>query len=93
VALVRTDVSGELIAFIIKVEKNPFLRSLFQLLVTANVVSSSLNLFTLMMEAIRSFETSVLTRDKRCNISVDGILHSHRRENLKPYITLTGGTL
>jgi hypothetical protein len=23
----------------------------------------------------------------------DGILHSHRRENLKPYITLTGWTL
>jgi hypothetical protein len=33
-----------------------------QLLVTANVVPSSLNLFTLMMEAIRSTETSVLTR-------------------------------
>jgi hypothetical protein len=26
-------------------------------------------------------------------ISEDGILHSHRRENLKSYITLTGWTL
>jgi hypothetical protein len=36
-----------------------------------------------MMDAIRSSETSVLTRAKRRNISEDGIIHSHRRENLK----------
>jgi hypothetical protein len=34
-------------------------------------------------------ETSVLTRAKRRNIPVEGILHSHGRENLKSYITLT----
>jgi hypothetical protein len=33
-------------------------------------------------------ETSVLTRATRRHVSEDGILHSHRRENLKSYIFL-----
>jgi hypothetical protein len=36
-----------------------------------------------MMEALNSSETSVLTRATLLNNPEDGILHSHRREDLK----------
>jgi hypothetical protein len=44
-------------------------------------VLSSLILFTLMMEMIRSSETLLLTKATWRNILADEILHSHRREN------------
>jgi hypothetical protein len=76
VALVRTDVSEEILVF---------LRSVRQLLVTANVVPSSTILLTLMMDAQRSSETSAVGRATRRHIPEDVILLSHRRKNLRSY--------
>jgi hypothetical protein len=56
-----------------------YLPSVLRLLLTANIVPSSPSLVALMMEAIRPFETSVLTGVTRRNIPEDHIFHSHRR--------------
>jgi hypothetical protein len=44
-----------------------------------------------LMEAINSSETSVFTRATRRLIPENGIIHSHRRENLKSYIRIIMG--
>jgi hypothetical protein len=85
VAVVKTDVSEQRIASTV------FLRRVLRLLVTTDVPRSPI-LVTLVMEAIRSSETSVLRATRR-NAPEDCILHSHRRENLKSYIALTGWAL
>jgi hypothetical protein len=54
------------------------------LLFTANVVPSSPILFTLMMEAICSSETSVLLRSIRHHIQEDGFVYSIAANPLQP---------
>jgi hypothetical protein len=70
-ALLRTNDSEELIAFIIRVTRISELGT--TLAVTSN------------RSMLRRNTKSVLTRATRRNFSEDGILHSHRRENLKSY--------
>jgi hypothetical protein len=69
------------------------LRSVLQLLFTANFVPILLIPSTPMMEAICTSETPVLTRAAQRHIPEDGILHSYCRENLKSYIAITGWAL
>jgi hypothetical protein len=82
VAFLRTDVSEELIAFIIRITR-----------IGCCFVPSPQILVTLRMGALSSSETSVLTRATQRNITENAILYSHRPENLKAYVALTGWTL
>jgi hypothetical protein len=75
------------------VRANIFLRSMLRLLVSAKVVPRSPIHATLMMEAISSSKTSVLMKATRRHISEYDILRSHRRENIKSCIALTGWAL
>jgi hypothetical protein len=88
VVIVRTNVSEERIASVFRV-KRVLLRSVLRSLVNANVVPCS-PIHAPLMEKIRPYETSVLTRATRCNIPEDGILRCHNRVNLKSSIALNG---
>jgi hypothetical protein len=81
VGLVRADDSEELSASIIRVT-----RIVRRLLVTVKVVPSSPIIATLIMEALRSSESTVLTSSTRRNILEDDILHGLRCDNHKSYI-------
>jgi hypothetical protein len=72
----------------------PFIHhTVLQLMFSGNVPPSSLILSTLFKEDTRSAETSFLKRETRRRIPEDHILHSHRHENLKSYLSLTGSAL
>jgi hypothetical protein len=82
VALVETDISEERIASIIRMKRIGDLgitlavtinRSTLRRNAIANGVPS-FPIVTLLMEAIRSSETSVITRDARRNFAGDGII-------------------
>jgi hypothetical protein len=73
VALVRTEFRSSLTHPSSGLQKSP------------NIVPSSSILITLIMDAIRSSETSFLTRATLRDIPEDGIFHTHRRENLKSW--------
>jgi hypothetical protein len=51
---------------------------------------ASFTFSTLKMEAKLFCETLILTRHTRSHVPEDGIVPSHRGENLKSYIALTG---
>jgi hypothetical protein len=98
VVLVRTEVSAEHIASIIRLKR---IRELGTTLAVTSSLRTPLRntmyyaapispiIVTLIMEALRFSETSILTRATLRNISEDGILHSHRREDLKSHMLHT----
>jgi hypothetical protein len=98
-APVRTDNSEERIAAVVKMTRigelvtTLVVTSNRSTLVTVKVGLSTLILFTSKMKAVRSSETSNLKRAARRHNTEDGILHSHRRDNVKYYIALTGSVL
>jgi hypothetical protein len=74
VVLVRTDVSDELSPLYHHCDKNRLTRKN----VSRNYQPThATKNYTLMMEALSSSETSVLTRAKLCNMTEDPFLHLH----------------
>jgi hypothetical protein len=98
-ALVRTDVSEEHIASIIKVTRidmigtrlavtsnRSMLRRKYVLLLLLTLFLHHWFLSPLMMEAVHSSKMSVLTRNTCRYVPEDSILHSHCHEDLKSCI-------
>jgi hypothetical protein len=94
VALLRTDDSEERSASIITVTRIGAVGTTLavtsnarceDILYTANVVLSSPILVSLVMEVLRSSQTSVLSTATLRNAPEDGILHSHLHESLKSH--------
>jgi hypothetical protein len=81
-AVVRTDVSEESRATIIRLTRIGELGT--TLVVTSNQRTVFADSVTLLMEALRSSETSVITRATGRNILEEGTLRSQRRQ--KPHI-------
>jgi hypothetical protein len=86
VARKRTDVSEESSASFTRVTRIGELGKML-------AVPCSSILVNLMIEALRSSESSILIRATRRNFPEDGILQSYNRENVKSYIAFTGWAL
>jgi hypothetical protein len=87
VALVRTEVSEEGIASIIRVIRISEIGTAYfsqPALVASYCFPSSPILFTLMIEALCSSETSVFTRTTQRHISEEGILQNKHVRREKP---------
>jgi hypothetical protein len=78
VAFVRTDVSKERIASTIRVRRIGNLGTTLAVISNRSTLRGNTSLVTLMMEAIRSSETSVLTSATQHNVPEHGILQEDR---------------
>jgi hypothetical protein len=90
-ALVRSDISEKSIACIIRVKTISEPVTVASVLIQLVFIRSVLQLLLLLTLFLAS--TSVLTRATRRHVPQNGILHDHRRENLKSYTALTGWAL
>jgi hypothetical protein len=67
---------------------NPRLGGIYRLCLQGRTIRERGTSVSRWLQKIRSSETSVQIRSTRRHIQEDGILHSHRREDLKSYISL-----